>query len=377
MKNKLLLLAFASLFVISGCKTFQTAYFGVKDKAIFTPPDFAHTVETINAAKQNADAPYQKKKVEEAMQTGQNASVIYWACHDELAKAILANARLAALEGEMYHLLPPPPATNRASETIPPPVAPGSLYPDQPFAGISALPPAMTLETVHFAFNTSKLSPPAKTLLKKDEPIIKGHTLYEIAGHTDSVGSDSYNQRLSERRAASVKRYLASKGVPQKKMVVVGYGKSEPIASNGSPVGQKINRRAEIRVIPPLFPRESFADFQALPPGTTIEMVNFSFASNKLHPVYKTLLNRLVPVLRQNKGARIELAGFTDNTGSAAVNVRLSKRRAQIVARYFSSKGISPRRMVIKGFGEENPIVPNDAIQHRALNRRVEIRIYK
>ncbi len=377
MKTRLLLLAFASLFVISGCKTFQTSYFGVKDQAIFTPPDFAHTVETIKKAKPDANAPYQKKKIEEAMQTGKNASVVYWACHDELAKAILADARLSALEGEMYHMLPPPPTTARETETVPPPPPADRLVPDQPFAGVDAMPPEMKLETVRFAFNSSGLQPRSKTLLKRDIPLMKGHTLYEVAGHTDSIGSEAYNQRLSEQRAAHVKRYLSSKGVPVKKMEVAGYGKSEPIASNDSDIGRKLNRRVEIRVIPPLFPTEHIVDFDTLPPGTTIEMVNFPFDSNRLRPIYRTILARLVPVIRKNKGAKIEIAGFTDNKGSNDINLRLARRRAQIVAHYLASLGISSKQMVIKAFGEKNPLVPNDSIQQRALNRRVEIRTYR
>jgi outer membrane protein OmpA-like peptidoglycan-associated protein len=69
----------------------------------------------------------------------------------------------------------------------------------------------------------------------------------QIEGYTDSLGSDSYNQRLSERRAQSVKRYLVQHfPVPSDRLVVKGFGKSRPIASNDTPEGRDKNRRVEV-----------------------------------------------------------------------------------------------------------------------------------
>ena len=68
----------------------------------------------------------------------------------------------------------------------------------------------------------------------------------QIAGHTDSVGSDSYNQDLSERRALSVRDYLAAGGFPRSQMTAVGFGESQPIAPNDTPAGRAANRRVVI-----------------------------------------------------------------------------------------------------------------------------------
>jgi outer membrane protein OmpA-like peptidoglycan-associated protein len=69
----------------------------------------------------------------------------------------------------------------------------------------------------------------------------------QVEGHTDSVGSDSYNQRLSQRRAESVKRYLVQHfRIPSDRLVVKGLGKSNPIASNDTPEGRDKNRRVEV-----------------------------------------------------------------------------------------------------------------------------------
>ena len=76
-------------------------------------------------------------------------------------------------------------------------------------------------------------------------------TTLRVAGHTDSVGSDSYNQRLSEHRALSVKDYLALRGVAPQRLTAVGYGESRPLASNSTVEGRAANRRVELDLIPP------------------------------------------------------------------------------------------------------------------------------
>src|SRR5438445_11633878 len=70
----------------------------------------------------------------------------------------------------------------------------------------------------------------------------------EVDGHTDSVGSDAYNQQLSEKRAASVRDYLAQQGIPISSVVVRGFGKTQPVASNATAAGRQQNRRVELVV---------------------------------------------------------------------------------------------------------------------------------
>src|SRR5262249_45983249 len=72
----------------------------------------------------------------------------------------------------------------------------------------------------------------------------------EISGHTDSLGSAKANQRLSQRRAAAVKKYLAHKGIDRNRMTPKGYGSTQPIADNTTDDGRSRNRRIEFRVIP-------------------------------------------------------------------------------------------------------------------------------
>ena len=70
----------------------------------------------------------------------------------------------------------------------------------------------------------------------------------EIGGHTDNVGSDSYNQKLSEARAKSAVGYLVRKGITSNRLKAKGYGESSPIATNETDAGRTKNRRVEMKV---------------------------------------------------------------------------------------------------------------------------------
>ena len=75
-------------------------------------------------------------------------------------------------------------------------------------------------------------------------------TSVKISGHTDSQGSDAFNQRLSEQRAMSVANYLTSHGVASSRIQAYGYGERAPIADNNTPEGRAANRRVEIEIVP-------------------------------------------------------------------------------------------------------------------------------
>jgi outer membrane protein OmpA-like peptidoglycan-associated protein len=75
-------------------------------------------------------------------------------------------------------------------------------------------------------------------------------TIVEVAGHTDSVGSDAANQALSQRRAQAVGNYLIGQGLQRERFEIVGFGEQMPIASNDTDEGRARNRRVEIRVVP-------------------------------------------------------------------------------------------------------------------------------
>ncbi|MGD9365251.1 MAG: OmpA family protein [Desulfobacteraceae bacterium] len=75
-------------------------------------------------------------------------------------------------------------------------------------------------------------------------------TTVDVIGHTDSVGSEAYNQRLSENRARSVAEYLSGQGVMPARLLIAGMGEAQPIASNSTPEGRSQNRRVNIQIAP-------------------------------------------------------------------------------------------------------------------------------
>jgi OOP family OmpA-OmpF porin len=107
------------------------------------------------------------------------------------------------------------------------------------------------LEGIHFEFDKATLKPEAMTVLDQAAALLKKHerVVVEVAGHTDSIGSEEYNQGLSERRATAVKDYLNSKGVRASRLTSRGYGESRPVASNDTDEGRAENRRVELIVL--------------------------------------------------------------------------------------------------------------------------------
>ncbi len=103
-----------------------------------------------------------------------------------------------------------------------------------------------------FAVNSSTLLPGAYNEVQRVANVLRQYpeTNIQIAGHTDSSGSESYNQKLSERRAESVKNALIGMGVNPSRLTTIGYGESMPIASNNNEGGRQQNRRVEVRIIP-------------------------------------------------------------------------------------------------------------------------------
>ena len=101
-------------------------------------------------------------------------------------------------------------------------------------------------------FDTAKFSlrPAAREKLARVAGILEGHPglRMQVEGYTDSVGTDDYNQTLSENRATSVRDYLTGAGIPSESVTAKGFGKTEPVASNDTAAGRQQNRRVELVV---------------------------------------------------------------------------------------------------------------------------------
>ena len=103
--------------------------------------------------------------------------------------------------------------------------------------------------------------------------------------------------------------------------------------------------------------------------------ITFDTNSSTLRSDFSDVMHAVSLVLTEYPKTIIEVMGHTDSDASDAYNLALSRRRAQAVGDHLASKGVAPVRILTEGFGEKYPIAPNDNAEHKALNRRVELRL--
>ncbi len=105
---------------------------------------------------------------------------------------------------------------------------------------------------ITFAYDSATVQPQFQRTLDQVADTLRQYnqTYIDVYGHTDSTGSDSYNQTLSQRRATSVADYLSSHSVQSARIGTRGYGESQPIASNDTDAGRAANRRVEVKIVP-------------------------------------------------------------------------------------------------------------------------------
>jgi OOP family OmpA-OmpF porin len=151
-------------------------------------------------------------------------------------------------DGALVRAAAPAPAPEPVARPAPPP-------PPAPAPAPAPQPPAATKVTyaadAFFDFDKAVLKPEGKAKLDDLTSKIQGINLEVIiaVGHTDSVGTDTYNQRLSVRRAEAVKAYLVSKGIERNRVYTEGKGEKQPVADNKTAEGRAKNRRVEIEVV--------------------------------------------------------------------------------------------------------------------------------
>ncbi len=140
--------------------------------------------------------------------------------------------------------IPPPPPTPPTPP--PPPTPPTPPTPPKP-------PGALVFDTIYFDPAKTNISPVAAKALDRDGMLLKENPniRVEIGGHTDPAGSEKANQKISEKRAQSAKKYIQDKfNIADNRMIVKGYGSTKPIADNKTKEGRAKNRRVEFKVIP-------------------------------------------------------------------------------------------------------------------------------
>jgi OOP family OmpA-OmpF porin len=166
-----------------------------------------------------------------------------------LAIGIAAGALLGGLVGYLIaeEEAPPPPPP-------PPPPAPPRAAPPPPPP--PAEPRRIVLRGINFDFDRSNIKAEFRPVLDEGAQILKDNPTVKvtITGYTDAIGTEAYNQRLSERRARAVRQYLIAQGIAAERLEAVGRGESDPVAPNtlpdgrDNPEGRAMNRRAELRV---------------------------------------------------------------------------------------------------------------------------------
>ena len=217
------------LLLATSCTTY---HFGVQDRASMVPDEFGQTEVAIARAEQSPGAKYCPEKIAKARDLGRQAAEAYWACQNDEASRLLAEARRLAKEAEGCG-----PAPQRVVEPAPQPPPPERI-PEKI---------CMTLN-VEFDFDKSDVKAKYHDVIGKVAEFMKQYptTTTVIEGHTDNRGKYEYNIKLSERRADSVRNYLVEKfGIESSRLSTKGYGYTKPVASNETAAGRQKNRRID------------------------------------------------------------------------------------------------------------------------------------
>lgn len=216
------------LFLAPGALYAKSSYFGVPNKAVVVPKEFDETEAAIEKAERSPGAQVCPDKIAKARELAKKGVETYWACRDKEAMALLAEARKLAQEAEvcMRGAIPAPSAEAVQPKEI------------------------IILRGVAFALNSAELTPRSTAVLDEHVAKLKAdpNIRVRVAGHTCSLGSDAYNQRLSERRATAVMNYFIAQGIAPDRLEAVGYGETNPIASNDTEEGRSKNRRVELHI---------------------------------------------------------------------------------------------------------------------------------
>jgi OmpA-OmpF porin, OOP family len=169
---------------------------------------------------------------------------------------------LSDATGKIKQILPPGDSYNVSVKSINdttkytiitvPALAEDEYFTDPFWVNIKFEPPRhYRLDNVHFDFDKATLRSDSYTQLTELLEYLQRHedVKIEIAGHTDNVGSDTHNLKLSQERANTIRNYLIGKGIKATRLTAKGYGATMPVADNSTEEGRQLNRRTEVRIL--------------------------------------------------------------------------------------------------------------------------------
>jgi OOP family OmpA-OmpF porin len=349
MKSKFCLtgLMIMVLFLSTSC----TSHFGVADRATLVPDDFGQTEAAIARAEQSQGAQYCPENIAKAKELAKQGAEVYWTCHNTESSRLLAEARRLAEEAEKCG--PAVAAAPTASEKAP----------------IKVCIPLK----INFDVDSSEILPKYDLDIAKVADFMKKNptTTAVIEGHTDNVGTEEYNHKLSHRRADSVVNYLVEKfGIDRSRLSAKGYGMSKPIADNATEEGRLKNRRIEAII-------DCALEKDFVPPPTKVcipLMIDFDSDSAEIKPKYDAQIARAANFMKQYPETTAIVEGHTDDVGDSSYNMKLSQQRAESVMNYLIEKyGIDKSRLSAKGYGDTRRLEYNTTAEGRKKNRRVEV----
>lgn len=191
-----------------------------------------------------------------------------------------------------------------------------------------------------------------------------------IEGYSDEVGTDAYNMQLSQRRAESVVQYLVDNfGIVPTRLSARGYGKSRPIADNGTDAGKQKNRHIDAIIDCAL----DVKDLAPLPERLCMTLkVEFAADSAEIDPRYFGEVTKVGEYMKKYPTTTAVIEGHTDSVGDADFNLKLSQRRAESVVNFLVGKfGIERSRLTAKGYGSTRRVAYNNTAAGRQKNRRI------
>lgn len=239
----------------------------------------------------------------------------------------------------------------------------------------------MYVDNIYYDFDKSDIRESERQTLNKIAALMvdNPHTVLYVNSHTDSRGANEYNEKLSEKRAESVKEYLTGLGLGADRISTEWFGEERLVNNCGdgvpcAEVNHQMNRRSELILA-------AFTDQQKqykLPAGTTdpcdlvlaptvSEEINvdksqdlptlyFDFDKSNIREQHRVELDNVANQMKNNPDLKITIEGHTDQRGNEVYNEYLSEKRAKAVVDYLISKGIASDRIEYAYFGKTRPI---------------------